>query len=74
MTALHLAAENGHPNIVKLLIQKGALLYKCYKTKNCPFHIAALNGSVECMKILQNMEPDVLNSVNKVDGVTLESL
>jgi ankyrin repeat protein len=67
MTPLHLAAQHGHASLVQVLIQKGALVYKFYNGNN-PFHEAAINGFTECMKIIFNVNPNVLDSVNK-DGV-----
>ena len=64
MTPLHLAAQNGHAQVVQILMQKGALIYKSFNGNN-PFHEAAINGFSECMKILYNVDPNVLNSVNK---------
>jgi transient receptor potential cation channel subfamily A protein 1 len=67
LTPLHLSARNGHSNVVQLLIEKGALFYKSYKG-NTPFHEAALNGSTNCMRIIHNVEPNILNMTNK-EGV-----
>ena len=48
LTALHIAAEQGHVACVRLLLDKGADM----KAKNfegvMPFHVAAQTGSVEC--------------------------
>jgi ankyrin repeat protein len=64
LTPLHLAAQNGHVRVVELLMQKGALVYKSF-TGNNPFHEAALNGFTNCMKIIYNNDPYILNSENK---------
>ncbi|CAF0715061.1 unnamed protein product [Brachionus calyciflorus] len=69
MTPLHWAARYGHTKVVELLIQKGALIYKSYGSGNNPFHESALNGFTDCMKIIHNVDPYVLNSINK-DGNT----
>jgi transient receptor potential cation channel subfamily A protein 1 len=69
MTPLHLAAQNGHARVVQVLMQKGALVYKSFNGNN-PFHEAAINGYTDCMKIIYNVDPNVLNSANK-DGVYL---
>ncbi len=64
LTPLHLASEFNHCNVVQILMQNGALIYKSYNGNN-PFHIAAMNGSINCVKKLFHMEPQVLNSSNK---------
>ena len=48
-------------------MQKGALIIKSFKTLsgNNPFHVAALNAHLECMNIILNANPTVLDSVNK---------
>lgn len=61
---MHLAAQNGHARVVQMLMQKGALIYKSYSGNN-PFHEAAINGHTNCMKIIYNIDRNVLNSVNK---------
>ena len=63
-TPLNLAAQNGHSKVVKLLIQKGALLYKSFNGNN-PFHEAAKNGYTECMSIIYNVDNNILDSANK---------
>jgi transient receptor potential cation channel subfamily A protein 1 len=69
-TPLHLAAQNGQSKIVELLMRKGALIYKSFRTcsGNNPFHEAALNSHVECMNIIYNADPTVLDSTN-INGV-----
>jgi transient receptor potential cation channel subfamily A protein 1 len=68
-TPLHLAAQNGHSKVMKILLQKGALIFKNYKGNN-PFHEAAKNSYTECMSILYNIDINILDSVNKC-GVTI---
>ena len=62
-----LAAKNGHNQILQLLFQKGALIYKAYNGNNL-FHEAAANGYSNCLKTIYNVDPNILNSINK-DGV-----
>lgn len=64
LTALHLAASNGHAKVVKLLMHKGALIYKSYDG-DTPFHLAALNGHNDCMDIILNVDFQTLDSRNK---------
>lgn len=53
-TALHLATENGHADIVLKLLQQGAdVKKKRYdKHERTPLHLAAANGHTEVIKIL----------------------
>ncbi|CAL9779179.1 unnamed protein product [Musa acuminata subsp. burmannicoides] len=46
-TALHMAAANGHLEIVEYLIQNGADLNALNSEKNSPLHWACLNGHIE---------------------------
>ena len=68
-TAIHLAAQNRHANIVQLLLKKGSLFYNCYDG-NTAFHAAASSGSEECIEIMFGIEKDLLNASNK-DGVII---
>jgi ankyrin repeat protein len=63
-TPLHLAAQNGHFKVVKLLMQKGALIFKSFCGNN-PFHEAAANAHTNCMGIIYNVDNKVLDSPNK---------
>ncbi len=68
-TALHFAAENGHIDIMKLLLEKGALIYRSFKGDS-PFHEAALNGHINCMDILLSIDANIINWANK-NGVKI---
>ena len=51
-TALHLAVENGHFEIVRLLIEKGTNV-NCVKANLVsPLHLATTNGHLEIVKHL----------------------
>lgn len=63
-TPLHLAAQNGHAKVVKLLMQKGALIYKSFNGNN-PFHEAAKNAYTNCMNIIYSVDSNVLDTTNK---------
>ena len=49
---LHKASENGHLEIVKILIQNGAIVNATNKCEYTPLNIAAENGHLEVVKIL----------------------
>ena len=74
-TPLHLSAQNGHSKVVKLLIEKGAMIFKSYKSYsgNNPFHEAAKNSCIECMDILFNVHRNVLDSIN-ANGVSINDV
>ncbi|KOM54787.1 hypothetical protein LR48_Vigan10g067900 [Vigna angularis] len=61
--ALHMAAANGHVDIVEYLIIKGVDLNAPNEEKNTPLHWACLNGHVEVVKklILAGANVSVLN-------------
>ncbi|XP_031636939.1 26S proteasome non-ATPase regulatory subunit 10-like [Contarinia nasturtii] len=49
---LHGAAENGHTNTLKFLIEKGANVDAKNENKETPLHKAAWNGQTDAVKIL----------------------
>lgn len=59
-TALHLAAQNGHPRIIKLLLDKGAqvLNHDMTPSEQTPVHAAAANGHESCLKIMLDNTED----------------
>ncbi|XP_057732279.1 uncharacterized protein LOC130947594 isoform X3 [Arachis stenosperma] len=62
-TALHMAAANGHIEIVEYLIGQGVDLNVANEEKNTPLHWACLNGHVEVVKklIMAGANVGVLN-------------
>ncbi|KAL1319565.1 hypothetical protein AAHE18_15G287000 [Arachis hypogaea] len=62
--ALHMAAANGHIEIVEYLIGQGVDLNVANEEKNTPLHWACLNGHVEVVKklIMAGANVGVLNS------------
>ncbi len=55
-TSLHLAAQNGHLESVKFLVQNGAEKEARQKNDWTPLHLAAQNGHLETVKFLVRME------------------
>lgn len=50
---MHLAAENGHANIIELLVDKfRASIYERTKDGSTLMHIASLNGHADCAMML----------------------
>lgn len=47
LTALHLAAKENHPDVVRELIGRSALVDASTKKRNTPLHIASLAGNYE---------------------------
>lgn len=64
-TALHLAAEKGHPNIVKLLVRRGANVSLKDKVRN---HSAAFIASILLMKHVVNCSYKYLENIFCVQG------
>lgn len=58
-TALHLAVENGHYGIVRLLIEKGTNV-NCVKVNLVsPLHLATTNGHLEIVKLLLDHDGNI---------------
>ena len=58
-TALHLAVENGHYDVTRLLIDKGTNV-NCVKSNLItPLHLATRNGHIEIVKLLLNCNANI---------------
>lgn len=60
-SAFHLAAANGHSEVVSALIKAGANATTQYH----PIHLAAQNGHLEVIKVLIEHDPNALNRVDR---------
>ncbi|KAK2192043.1 hypothetical protein NP493_40g06007 [Ridgeia piscesae] len=61
-TCLHLAAKNGHTDIIRLLLQAGVDINRQTPQGTC-LHEAALYGKIEVVKLLLDVSPFNLSSV-----------
>ncbi|KAK3089349.1 hypothetical protein FSP39_002938 [Pinctada imbricata] len=64
LSALHLAALNGHIKIINLLMEKGASITRDYDD-NSPLHMAVINCYTKSMKLLLGVHPNLLDAKNK---------
>ena len=58
-TALHLAVENGHINIVRLCLEKGANVNFVKTNLITPLHLACTSGQLDIVNILVNSDADI---------------
>ena len=58
-TALHLAANEGHKEVVKILIDHGANIEAEARRNRRALHIACLRGNLEVVKILINAKAEL---------------
>nr|KAI8750039.1 transient receptor potential cation channel subfamily A member 1 [Biomphalaria glabrata] len=63
LTALHIAAQNGHTKVVQLLLQRGAVVNKD-NDDNTALHHAAANGWTHTMKVLISVHSNLIDVVN----------
>ncbi|CAH8286668.1 unnamed protein product, partial [Schistosoma turkestanicum] len=52
LNALHLASKEGHADVVRVLIERGARPNTATKKGNTALHIASLAGQFEVVKLL----------------------
>ncbi|KAB1227975.1 Ankyrin repeat-containing protein P16F5.05c [Morella rubra] len=67
ITALHMAAANGHLDVLEFLIDRVVDLNAFNEEKNTPLHWACLNGHLEVVKklILAGADVSILNSYER---------
>jgi ankyrin repeat protein len=58
MTALHLASQNGHLDIIQWLIKAGSVAYRVDNDRNMNVHLAAESGHEEIVATLLDAIPD----------------
>ncbi|KAF6779219.1 hypothetical protein AHF37_01276 [Paragonimus kellicotti] len=59
LTALHRACASNADGVVKLLLAHGAIRNLHDKAWHTPLHVAAANGSLECVRLLTNVYVNV---------------
>lgn len=67
-TPIHLAAANGHTEVVRFLAMEGADVAALDPTSYTAMHLAAMNGHNGCLEVLLKMGADVDNIT--ADGFT----
>ena len=73
MTALHMAAGNGHLDCALFLLDKGAAIDARGADENTPLHLAAVGGHLSVVKLLcQRGGPDLLTLINKDKKIACE--
>lgn len=74
-TALYVAAENGHLDIVKELIRYHDIGLASLKARNGfdAFHVAAKNGNLEILKVLMEAFPEISMTVDLSNTTALHT-
>ncbi|AES81769.1 putative ankyrin repeat-containing domain, PGG domain-containing protein [Medicago truncatula] len=74
-TALYIAAENGHLDIVKELIKYHDIGLASLKARNGfdAFHVAAKNGNLEILKVLTEAFPEISMTVDLTNTTALHT-
>uniref|UniRef100_A0A914RT99 ANK_REP_REGION domain-containing protein n=1 Tax=Parascaris equorum TaxID=6256 RepID=A0A914RT99_PAREQ len=72
MTPLHHACRNGHINVVRILVQRGANYQKLTYLGASSMTLAAAGGHIELVKLLLDLRVSVNPSHTALREVTLE--
>lgn len=67
-TPLHFATDQGHDNVVQLLIREGASVCSKDSNKRTPLHLAALGDRFSCAKLL--LDNGAPKNAKNVAGMT----
>ncbi|CAG7718043.1 unnamed protein product [Allacma fusca] len=70
LTALHIAASEGHSRVVQALMKKGALLHRDHSGET-PLHLAAKYGHRHTMKVILNVHSHLLDQTDKEGNTSL---
>lgn len=65
-TSIDLAAENGRPKMIKLLLDHGSPIDPPHDDRTTPLHLSSRNGHAGCVKLLLEKGADVKRK--DVDG------
>ncbi|KAH9488093.1 Transient receptor putative cation channel sub A member 1 [Bulinus truncatus] len=63
LTALHIAAQNGHARIVQLLLQRGAVVNRDHND-NTALHHASVNGWTSTLRTILSVHSNLIDAVN----------
>ncbi|RDD38141.1 Transient receptor potential cation channel subfamily A member 1 [Trichoplax sp. H2] len=64
-TALFIAAQRGYIQAIRLLLANGAQVEQFDRDENTPLHLAARSGRIQCVQVICEMAPKLINSQNK---------
>ena len=69
---LHWAAFYGHTDVIRVLLQRGALLTSINKDGELPIHVAARNNQKEAFSILRCADPKLINALDNEGQTPIE--
>ena len=69
-TLLHRACRNGNPNIVRLLIENGAIARPHYYTKYSPLYISCHMGNFQISKMILEVSRQNMFQIEEINSLT----